>query len=154
MGKPTPVTLFSAFYAGQDIDSFEAEGMSGAKAYIASRYSTPELVVICPDGGDFKAAIAESLRLVPTLSDDASETAKAIPSDAELSNMNRAELAAWYKDVSGNDPLEDEPEIEFEMLLSDCKVLAMSERCGGIDSEEYLQFEAQHLAAAKAQQSE
>ncbi len=34
MGKPIPVTLFTLFYGGVFIDSFEAKGMRGAKAYI------------------------------------------------------------------------------------------------------------------------
>lgn len=148
MGKPVPVTQFDAFYGGQWIDSFDAKGMRGARAFVNRSYSTPELVVICPDGGDHKAAIAESLRLVPTLRDFASEAEKVTPSDAELEGMSRDELVACYKEMSGGiDPLEDEPEMPLAELLSKCKGYAMIERCGGIDNEEYLRFEAQQIAA-------
>ena len=67
MGKPVPVTLFHAYFGGQNIDSFEAKGKRGAEAYIKRRYSSSEKVVICPDGGDYETARAESVRLVPTL---------------------------------------------------------------------------------------
>ena len=50
MGKPVPVTLFHAYFGGQNIDSFEAKGKRGAEAYIKRRYSSSEKVVICPGG--------------------------------------------------------------------------------------------------------
>jgi len=74
--------------------------------------------------------------------------AEKAPSDAELEAMSRDELVACYMDMSeGMDPLEDEPEMSLAKLLSDCKGYAMIVRCGGIDNEEYLSWEAQQIAA-------
>lgn len=71
-----------------------------------------------------------------------------VPSDAELEKMSRDELVACYMEMSGGmDPLEDEPEMPLAELLSDCKGYAMIERCGGIDNQEYLRWEAQQMAA-------
>lgn len=60
---PIPVTMFFAYIDGMFVDCFDAQGDRGARSYVNIRYSTPELIVICPEGGDHEAAKLESIRL-------------------------------------------------------------------------------------------
>lgn len=38
----------------------------------------------------------------------------------DFTGMSRAEMAAWYKDVVGYDPTENDPTVTDEQLRSDC----------------------------------
>ncbi|MDQ0655144.1 hypothetical protein [Pseudomonas cedrina] len=63
MAKPVPVTMFFAYIDGMFVDSFDAKGERGARSYVNRHYSTPQLIAICPEGGDHEAAKSESHRL-------------------------------------------------------------------------------------------
>lgn len=63
MATSVPVTMFFAYINGMFVDCFDAKGSRGARTHVNRFYTTPELMTICPEGGDHEAAKLESLRL-------------------------------------------------------------------------------------------
>lgn len=53
---------FFAYYDGISIEAFSAHDMRAARSFINLRYKDAHLIVICPVGGDYKTAQAESVR--------------------------------------------------------------------------------------------
>jgi hypothetical protein len=68
----------------------------------------------------------------------------------DFNSMDKSALGEWYKNEVGYNPVEDDPAISLEELRENCKEMDLIERCGGIDTPEYQQIEAQRLADAEA----
>lgn len=79
---------------------------------------------------------------------DAKVLARAVL-DIDFDSMDQTQLAAWYENTVGYNPLDDDPTITLEELRTNCKEMALIERCGGIDTPEYQQIEAQRRAATE-----
>lgn len=80
---------------------------------------------------------------------DAKVLARAVL-DIDFDSMDQAQLAAWYENTVGYNPVDDDPTITLEELRINCKEMALIERCGGIHTPEYQKVEARRRAATEA----
>lgn len=80
---------------------------------------------------------------------DAKHLARAVL-DIDFDSMDQAQLAAWYEKTVGYNPVDDDSTITLEELRTNCKEMALIERCGGIDTPQYQQIEAQRRATPEA----
>lgn len=67
--------------------------------------------------------------------------------DTQFLAMKRGDLATWYKQVVGYNPVEEDPSITLEELREDCREMALIRRCGGIDTAAYRRIETKRLRA-------
>ncbi|SFU19389.1 hypothetical protein [Pseudomonas marincola] len=68
--------------------------------------------------------------------------------DQDIDAMSLTELSAWYVEMVGYDPLEEDPSLEPAEFRADCKEYALIMRCGGLDTPEYQAIEAARKRAS------
>ncbi|WP_421526903.1 hypothetical protein [Pseudomonas brenneri] len=69
--------------------------------------------------------------------------------EIDFDSMDQTQLAAWYENSVGYNPVDDDATLTLEQLRTNCKEMALIERCGGIDTAEYQHIEAQRRAATE-----